>query len=100
MGASVVAIIVVKEKHMVAAFRDAGAMSPQTAVTPASIGVQEHVIFHRLRSRAVLREAGPGLFYLDDLSWQALRRVRQRMAIVALGMVLALGMAAWLVAGR
>ena len=30
----------------------------------------------------MLPEAGPGVYYLDELSWAALRRVRRRVLIV------------------
>jgi len=83
MGASAAgAVILLKEKQIVAAFRQAGATSAPAAVTPAALGVHERLAFRRLRQRAVLREAGPGVYYLDELSWAALRRVRRRVLIV------------------
>ena len=45
-----------------------------------------------LRRRAVLREAGPGRFYLDELSWEALRRMRRRMALLIGLLVLAVAL--------
>lgn len=83
MGASAAAaVIIAKEKHIVAAFREAGATSLGKAVAPATLGVHERLAFSKLRQHAVLREAGPGLFYLDEPSWEALRRFRRRLAIV------------------
>ena len=83
MGASAAAaVMLLKEKHIVSAFRQAGATSPAAANTPAAIGVDERIAFQKLRRRAVLREAGPGRFYLDELNWEALRRMRRRMALL------------------
>jgi hypothetical protein len=37
----------------------------------------------------VLREAGPGLFYLDEPSWEALRRFRRRVVVILAALVIA-----------
>lgn len=97
MGATVTAVIVLKERQIVAAFRSGGATSAASAATPASLGVPEHGIFRRLRNRAVLREARPGLFYLDEPSWEALGRLRRRIAFVVVVAALALALALALV---
>jgi len=90
MGTSAaVAVILLKEKHIVAAFRQAGATSPGAATTPAAIGVDERIAFHRLRRRAVLHETEPGHFYLDDVRWEALRRRRHFGALLIGLLVLA-----------
>jgi hypothetical protein len=87
MGASAVAAIIIKkEKHIVVAFRGAGATSAPAAVSPDALGVHQRLAFRKLRSHAVLREAGSGLFYLDEPSWEALQRFRRRLA-VAIGLV-------------
>ena len=97
MGASATAaIIMMKEKHIVAAFRAAGAISAASAVEPAALGVSERLAFSRLRQRAVLREVASGLFYLDEPTWEALRRVRRRLVLAAALLALA-GMLALLV---
>ena len=95
MGASAfAAVILVKEKHIVAAFRQAGATSAASAVTPAALGVSERLAFSALRRRAVLREVAPGHFFLDEPSWEALGRMRRRrlmlVALLALAGLLAL----------
>jgi poly(3-hydroxybutyrate) depolymerase len=89
MGASAaVAIIIRKEKDLVAHFRAAGAISAATAKTPGDLGVHERVAWSRLASRAVVRQGTPGTYYLDEPSWEALRRTRRRMALVLLIVVL------------
>jgi len=89
VGASAAAaIILLKEKQIVAAFREAGAISASTAATPAALGVHQRLAFSKLRERAILREAAYGYFYLDEPSWVAFRRARRRIAILAGLMVL------------
>jgi hypothetical protein len=76
------AVIVAREKHIVAAFREAHATSPAAAVTPGALGVEERLAFRRLRQRAILRESESGLVYLDEPAWEALRATRRRLALV------------------
>ena len=76
------AVIVEREKDIVAAFRGAHAVSPAEAVTPGALGVAERIAFNRLRRRAILREAESGRFYLDEPAWEALRAMRRRLALV------------------
>ena len=96
MGAGAVAVIVAKERHIVDAFQRAGAIDPRSAVVPAAIGVSERIAFRKLRQHAVLREANPGTFYLDEPSWQALRALRRRMALVWLVVVLFAAVVFWM----
>jgi hypothetical protein len=96
VGASAAAVIVIKEKHIVAAFRGAGATDPERAIVPASIGVEERLAFRKLRRRGVLREAAPGTLYLDEASWEALRAMRRRVALIALLAGLIVLALAWL----
>jgi hypothetical protein len=88
VGTTAVAAIIARQKHIVAAFRRAGATTPSSAVTPAAIGVSQRLVFGKLRQHAVLREATPGAFYLDEPSWHALQAVRRRITLVALVIVL------------
>ncbi len=96
MGATAAAVIVHKEKEIVAIFRDAAALTPASAKTPVMLGVHEGIAFRRLRGRAVLREAGQGRLYLDEPSWEALSAMRQRLAIMMISLVVVLGLFAFL----
>jgi hypothetical protein len=83
MGATAVAAVIIKkEKHIVEVFRRAGATSPGAAVNPDALGVHQRIAFRKLKAGAALREAGPGLFYLDEPSWEAMRSFRRRVALV------------------
>jgi hypothetical protein len=84
MGAAAT-VIIIKERQVVDAFVRAGATSAATAVYPSDIAVDlAGVGGRRLVERAVLRDAGGGRYYLDLLSWEALRRQRRRILFVIL----------------
>jgi hypothetical protein len=95
MGAAAAAAMIRRERETVAAFRRARAVSPESAQPLYAIGVEESRAVARLRRRAVLREASPGAWYLDEPSWTACERNRHRLAAVMLVIVglLALGAA-------
>jgi hypothetical protein len=83
MGApAVAAILRRREREVVDDFRAAGATSPATAQSYQSIGLGESIAIRRLRNRAVIREAAPGAYYLDEQSWTALVGMRRRIAVV------------------
>src|SRR5687767_3826868 len=83
---SVIAVILGKERRMVGRFEAAGALSRERAQSLEQLGVHRGLILHRLRERAVVREASPGHFYVDEESWAAVRKMRRRAASV-LGIV-------------
>ncbi|MEP6491948.1 MAG: hypothetical protein ABJF01_04690 [bacterium] len=89
MGAAA-AILLRKERDIVDTYRGAGATTVSSARRADELDVDQRLAFHRLVQRAVLREAGDGRFYLDEPSWQALRRLRHRMAIVMFVIVIAM----------
>lgn len=75
---TVAAVILGRERRMVDRLRMAGATSPLQARTLEELGLAEGLILHRLRDRAVIRQAGPDRYYLDEESWNAVRRSRRR----------------------
>jgi hypothetical protein len=90
MGAAVT-VMLIKERQVVDAFMRAGATSAATAVRPDDVSVDVGGVGgRRLLRGAVLREAGDGRYYLDILSWEALRRHRRRVLFVIL-LLIALG---------
>ncbi len=79
-----------KEKDLVAQFRQARALTPESAQSLASVGGDEGVAFRRLRNREILREASAGRYYLDELSWEAFNRARDRLLTILLILALLL----------
>jgi hypothetical protein len=90
MGApGVAAIIVRKERDLVAHLKQRGAVDPAHAQSRAALGVDSEMAWNRLERSAVVRAAGPGSYYLDLPSWEARQRRRKRtMAIVLVGVIL------------
>ena len=91
MGApAIAAIIRRKEREVVDDFRRAGATSPSSAKSLADVGLEDSWPVRRLQRRAVIREPEPGVMYLDEEVWQAVRRTRRRVALVIGAMLLLL----------
>ena len=86
-AAAAVAIMRRREREVVDDFRAAGAVSPATAQSYNAIGLGESMAIRRLHDRAVIREAAPGLWYLDEEVWTAVRRTRKRVAAAMLVIV-------------
>ena len=93
MGAAVMAIVARRERELVELLTRAGATSPVAAKTLQELNIDEQgIAMRRLRSRAVVRETG-GRYYVDLESWEALHRMRRRMALVLGIIVLAFAVA-------
>ena len=102
MGAAVAAAAMRRrEQEVIDDFRAAGATSPDRAQSYTAIGLGDTLALRRLRNRAVIREAAPGVYYLDEEVWAAVRRTRLRLLtvlIVILGILLlgiSLGIVKW-----
>jgi hypothetical protein len=88
MGAAAAAIIIKRERELIEHFRRAGATSPQTALTPSALGVEQRFAWERLVDGAVIRNATNDTFYLDEPSWEALGRRRRTLAVaITIGMI-------------
>ena len=65
-------------------------MSPSRAVSLEELHERHGLGLRRLRTRAVIREAQPGRFYLDEEVWHALGRTRRRVSIAVLALIVLL----------
>ena len=87
MGSGV-AVVLIKERHIVEAFERVGATTAERARTLdelGDLGVHAHgLAWHALRDRVIVREAGAGRYYVDIEVWQATRRRRRRKLFVVL----------------
>jgi hypothetical protein len=87
--ATAAAVIILKEKELVALFQRAGALSPATAQGLATLQAHEGVAFRRLQQHAVIREAEAGRFYLDEPTWTLLISMRRRLMLVVFVIMMA-----------
>lgn len=91
MGApAIAAVIRRKEREVVDDFRRSGATSPTSARSLADLGLEDSWPVRRLQRRAVIREPEPGIMYLDEEVWTAVRRTRRRVALTFGGILLLL----------
>jgi hypothetical protein len=74
-----------KERDVRDAFRAAGATTPANAMSLETIGIEETMAVRRLKRRAVIREAAPGLFYFDEDVYLAVSSTRRRIALLLVG---------------
>jgi hypothetical protein len=80
-----------REQEVIDDFRAANATSPERAQSYTALGFGESLAVKRLKNRAVIREAAPGAYYLDEEVWAAVRRTRLRLLttfMLLLGIVL------------
>lgn len=88
MGAAA-AVIMRKQRDIVQVFQGAGATTPDRARDPDALGIDQSLVFKGLVRRAILREAKPGQFYLDEPSWKAMHSRRRIVVVVLLAVLLA-----------
>ena len=96
-AAAAVAILIRKEKDLVEHFKQAGAMSPSSAKSSSDLGVHERLAWSRLLRDAVILEAAPGIYYLDESAWVALGQKRRRVAFFLTILVVAVAVATMVV---
>ena len=88
MGAAIAAAAMrMRERQVIDDFRAAGATSPDRAQSYTAMGIGETLAVRRLRNRAVIREASPGAYYLDEEVWAAVRRTRIRLVTTFLAIL-------------
>ena len=86
VGATVaIAASMKKERDVRDAFRAAEATTPAKAMSLETIGIEETMAVRRLKKRAVIREAAPGLFYFDEDVYLAVSSTRRRIALLLVG---------------
>jgi hypothetical protein len=88
MTAAVAAIVIAQERELIAHFRRAGAMTPASAKSLSELGVDSGMAWTRLARRAIIREAGDGLYYLDEPAWVAHQQMRKRIAMTMIAVAL------------
>ena len=97
MGAAVVAAAMrMREQQVIDDFRAAGATSPDRAQSYSAAGHGHYIAVRRLRNRAVIREAAPDVYYLDEEVWAAVQRTRRRLVTVFISILAILLIGLWL----
>jgi hypothetical protein len=81
-------IIIARIRKIVQRFREAGAVSFQTARRPEELNIQKRLLFQRLVQKSVLVEAGDGRYYLHEEKYLTYRKNRRSRALFMLVIVL------------
>ena len=89
------AVLVRRQRAIVRAFRQAGAVTAGGARSAEQLGLPVGIAWQQLASLAVLRSLASGRWFLDEPNWRRLCRRRLALAVaVAAGLLLVL-LLAW-----
>src|SRR5687767_7901851 len=91
------AVIRKREREVVDDFRRGGATDPTSAKSLADLGLEDSWPVRRLQKRAVIREPQPGVMYLDEEVWAAVRRTRRQVVLTFMAVVVVIVIAVWIV---
>ena len=83
-AAAAAAVIIAKERDLIAHFRLSGALSPASAKSATELGVDRRFAWYALERRGIIRDAGDGRYYFDEPAWLAHRKRRRRAALALL----------------
>ena len=77
MATSIGAVLASKRrKHIIRAFKKAGAMSPESAKSLEALGLSGSTMLKIQKRRGIIVEAEPNRFYLDEVREAAAARTR------------------------
>ncbi|MDP9179616.1 MAG: hypothetical protein M3O61_18240 [Gemmatimonadota bacterium] len=93
---AIAAVIRRREREVVDDFRRGGATDPTSAKSLADLGLEDSWPVRRLQRRAVIREPQPGVMYIDEEVWAAVRRTRRRVALTTMAVLMVVLIAIWM----
>jgi hypothetical protein len=84
------AVIAIKIRKIIDRFKQHGAVNPDHAVYPDSIGISDNLLFRKLTRRGVIMETSPGKYYLNEENLLIYNRNRRtRATVVVLVIIIA-----------
>jgi hypothetical protein len=86
----ITAVMLHRQRKLVRAFEQAGAISAARARTAKELGLQPAMAWYRLVAYAVLRCPAEGRYFLDVTNWKRLARRRRARALLVIAGLLAL----------
>ena len=78
------AVVISRQNRLIRAFREAGAVSPESAVKPDDIGIREGWVFRRMIAYGVFQGTEEGRYYLDPKATVRFLRLRTLRIVVFL----------------
>ena len=101
MATSAAAAIAVARRRVFSHFFAANAVTPDNATSFATARRLQRRQFEQFLAKGVIREARPGLYYVDVPAWEAWHAgVHTRLRIVLLAMVLVIGAVLFFTVGK
>ena len=76
-GAVAAGLIARKRKRIIRAFRESGAIGPDTAKSFGEVGLSRSLLVHSLKLRHILVDVGGDRFYLDTAREREVARARK-----------------------
>lgn len=93
---SAAAVIALRRKRLIRAFREAGATDCDHASTLEQVGQRHTWIFDQLVRRGVFVAAAPGRYFLDERAADAFLAAYRKRALVMVAVLLVVGLLLWL----
>ena len=91
-GAMIGGAVARRRREILAAFRAAGATSPERAVPESSLHLRGHLLFVTMQKRGIIVKTPDGHLYLNEAVEAAVSRMR-RLILVAVFLVILIGVA-------
>ncbi len=91
-GGAAGAAVARRRRQIVAAFRAAGATSPERAVPEASLELRGHLVFKAMQKRGVIARTPDGRLYLNEAVEAAVSRMRH-LTVAAILLIMLIGIA-------
>lgn len=85
---SAAAVIVIRRKRLVPAFREARANDPSRAVTLAQLGQRRSWIFDHMAAPGVFIAGGNGRYFMDEQVGETFLAARRRRALIITAVLL------------
>ncbi|MEO6490146.1 MAG: hypothetical protein ABIO04_09425 [Ferruginibacter sp.] len=84
--------LIAQRKKLINKFRNAGAVSIDTALDTSAYGIPHSIFFTKLVRDGILVNTSTNFFYLDELTVIELIKQRQKIILMMLSMTLILGL--------
>lgn len=92
---SAAAVIAIRRKQLIRAFREAGATDPDHAVTLDQLGQRRSWIFDQMAGHGVFLAREGGRYYMDERMAEEFLAVRRKRALIITAVLLLFFVAIW-----
>ena len=97
---SAAAVIILRRKKFIRRFREAGATSPDRAISFADVGMRRSWVFAQMVSRGVFVDAGGDRYWMNEQAAEAFLAAQRKRVLIGAGILLVLFLIFLLAASR